>query len=188
MRKNIIALMGTCMILTGMCTGCSEDTQEVEEHAQEVASVISDGNIDEVNQIIFGYQELELDEEVAGIINDNEENKGILSEIFKRNSIKVEDVGGDEIVYEIESPNLSEAFEQLMENETALSEEKMLENFKQYIKEAEMQTQTVSVPYTVVGEEITVNYRTEEFINAITGGMLESYQKVYQEMMDEYTE
>lgn len=46
----------------------------------------------------------------------------------------------------------------------------------------------MSVPYNIIDGEIKGNYQSEEFINAITGGLLEGYQEIYQKMIKEYTE
>lgn len=44
----------------------------------------------------------------------------------------------------------------------------------------------VVVPYIVENERIVIDYKNSDFINAITGGLLESYKQFYQIMLEEY--
>lgn len=83
-------------------------------------------------------------------------------------------------------PDLTEVFERLGEADRGLSEEEFTEEVRKYIEQAKYKKRTVSVPYKVVDGEVIVNYRNEEFINAITGGLLENYQKFYRQMLEEY--
>ena len=118
----------------------------------------------------------------------NEREDGILGEIFKRTSMKVKSIKKDEIVYEIEAPNLRGIFDELVECDIDLSEKEFIECLKKYITQAEIKKVIVSVPYNIIDGEIKGNYQSEEFINAITGGLLEGYQEIYQKMIKEYTE
>lgn len=184
MRRTIVLISISVLIL--ICTGCSE-TKEVEEYAHETVDIVMSGELQEINQIIFGYQEFEPDKEIAGMFM-NEKDDGILGEIFKRTSMKVKNVRKDEIVYEIESPNLRGIFGELVESNNDLSKKEFAEYIKKYITQAETKKVTVSVPYNIIDGEIKGNYQSEEFINAITGGLLEGYQEIYQKMIREYAE
>lgn len=182
--KRIMVLVISALIF--ICTGCS-DTKEVEEYAQETVDIVMSGEIQEINQIIFGYQEFEPDKEIVGMFID-EKDDGILDEIFDRTSMKVKSIKKDEIVYEIESPNLRGIFDELAESNNDLSEKEFVEYLKRYVTQAEIKKVTVSVPYNIIDGEIKGYYQSEEFINAITGGLLEGYQEIYQKMIKEYTE
>lgn len=183
--RRIIVLV-SISVLIFICTGCSE-TKEVEEYAQETVDIVMNGEVQGINQIIFGYQEFEPDKEIAGMFM-NEREDGILGEIFKRTSMKVKSIKKDEIVYEIEAPNLRGIFDELVECDIDLSEKEFIECLKKYITQAEIKKVIVSVPYNIIDGEIKGNYQSEEFINAITGGLLEGYQEIYQKMIKEYTE
>lgn len=184
MRRIIVLVSISALIF--ICTGCSE-TKEVEEYAQETVDIVMNGEVQGINQIIFGYQEFEPDKEIAGMFM-NEREDGILGEIFKRTSMKVKSIKKDEIVYEIEAPNLRGIFDELVECDIDLSEKEFIECLKKYITQAEIKKVIVSVPYNIIDGEIKGNYQSEEFINAITGGLLEGYQEIYQKMIKEYTE
>ena len=46
----------------------------------------------------------------------------------------------------------------------------------------------MSLEYILVDDEPIVNYQNEEFVNAVTGGLLDAYKNLYSEMLEEYTE
>lgn len=133
--RRIIVLV-SISVLIFICTGCSE-TKEVEEYAQETVDIVMNGEVQGINQIIFGYQEFEPDKEIAGMFM-NEREDGILGEIFKRTSMKVKSIKKDEIVYEIEAPNLRGIFDELVECDIDLSEKEFIECLKKYITQAEI--------------------------------------------------
>ena len=54
------------------------------------------------------------------------------------------------------------------------------------IKETQRKEYVVSIPYEKKDGKIIANYRTEEFVNAITGGLLESYKEIYAKMLEEW--
>lgn len=159
-----------------------ETTQKIETQAQEITNVIASGDMEKINQIIFDYQELKVDEE----IDEENSSEGILKKIFTKDSIQVKKINEDTIEYEIKAPNLSHIFEEITENENISTDEAFKEYLMNYIDKAENKKITISVPYTVKDGKILANYKDKEFINAITGGLLESYQKMYQSMIDEY--
>ena len=66
-----------------------------------------------------------------------------------------------------------------------LSASEMESSLDKLIKEAPMKEYVVSIPYEKKDGEIIANYRIEEFINAITGGLLESYKEIYTKMLEE---
>ena len=53
------------------------------------------------------------------------------------------------------------------------------------IKEAQRKEYVVSIPYEKKNGKIIATYRTEEFINAITGGLLQGYKEIYTKMLEE---
>ena len=57
---------------------------------------------------------------------------------------------------------------------------------REYIGKAELKKVTVIIPYIVENEEIVIDYQNEEFIDAITGGLLSAYRQLYQDMINEY--
>lgn len=186
MKRNVI--LAGVGVLVLICAGCGS-TEEAKEYAQETADIVAGGDMEEISQLVFGYQEPELDKETAEMFSGgaaDEDADGILSGIFERVTIEVKKVKKDAIEYEIGAPDLSGVFDELAEGGSPLSDEDFAGYLREYIAHAEIKKRTVSVPYEIVDDGIEADYQSEEFINAITGGLLESYQKIYQEMMEGY--
>ena len=169
--------------------GCAKEEKEVKTRAEEVGTTIESGDMEEINNLIFGINESDVVngmEEILGTEESNTAQDGILSDIFKRNTIKVGNVSKDTIEYQIEAPNLSEIFVEILNEKKDLSEEQFLEYMGEYIGKAELKKVTVIIPYIVENEEIVIDYQNEEFIDAITGGLLSAYRQLYQDMINEY--
>ena len=187
MIKKIVVIISIFTTLVCICMGCGKDTKIAREHGQQIADIVESGDMEKINEFVFGYQETEADEKIAAIMGTTEkEEDGILKEIFQNNTFEITEVSKDKIKYEIKAPDLTEVFERLGEADRGLSEEEFTEEVRKYIEQAKYKKRTVSVPYKVVDGEVIVNYRNEEFINAITGGLLENYQKFYRQMLEEY--
>lgn len=113
------------------------------------------------------------------------EKEGILAKIFKNISIRVKRITGKEIQYEISSPDLSTFFDTLEKENKMLSASEMESSLDKLIKEAQRKEYVVSIPYEKKNGKIIATYRTEEFINAITGGLLQGYKEIYTKMLEE---
>lgn len=187
MDNKIALIISVLSIGICICTGCGKDTKIATEYAQRTADIVESGNMKKINELIFGYQESDVDNKIEAFIGTSqEEDSGILKDIFKKCSLEVLEISKDEIKYEIESPDLKGIFEELGENESNLSETEFAGKVKQYIEQAKCRKRTVNIPYMIADGKVFANYRNEEFINAITGGLLESYQKFCQQMLEEY--
>ena len=57
---------------------------------------------------------------------------------------------------------------------------------KKYIDSAELKRVSVRVPYIRENGEIIMDYQCEDFINGITGGLLNAYQNFYEDMLEQY--
>lgn len=187
MKRKTIIIISILIVLLLALTGCNGNVKLAEVKAQEAADIIVSGDMEKINQIIFGHQNIEMDESVENILEDEKtEENGILNEVFKRCTIEIEKVTRKQIKFQINSPDLSNLVDDSKEEMGSFSEEEILKYFKSYISEAELKTHNVAVPYTVEDDEVKINYKNKEFINAITGGFLESYQGAFQEMIDVY--
>lgn len=180
------------LLLVAVCfclVGCTKEEKEVKTRAEEVGKTIESGSMEDINNLIFGISQSDVVngmEEILGTGESDTVQDGILSDIFKRNTIKVGNVSKDTIEYQIEAPDLSEIFVEILNEKKDLSEEQLLEYMREYIGQAKLKKVTVTIPYTVENEEIVIDYQNEEFIDAITGGLLSAYRQLYQEMINEY--
>lgn len=160
----------------------SKERKSVKEYAENVVEIFQNGDKEKIDELIFGYQELAVEDE-----NQEEgEKEGILAKIFKNISVKVKRITGKEIQYEISSPDLSTFFDTLEKENKMLSASEMESLLDKLIKEAQRKEYVVSIPYEKKNGKIIAAYRTEEFVNAITGGLLESYKEIYAKMLEEW--
>ena len=160
----------------------SKERKSVKEYAENVVEIFQNGNKEKIDELVFGYQELAMEDE-----NQEEgEKEGILAKIFKNISIRVKRITGKEIQYEISSPDLSTFFDTLEKENKRLSASEMESSLDKLIKETQRKEYVVSIPYEKKDGKIIANYRTEEFVNAITGGLLESYKEIYAKMLEEW--
>lgn len=160
----------------------SKERKSVKEYAESVVEIFQNGDKEKIDELIFGYQELAMEDEKQ----EEGEKEGILAKIFKNISIKVKRITGKEIQYEILSPDLSTFFDTLEKENKMLSASEMESSLDKLIKEAQRKEYVVSIPYEKKNGKIIAAYRTEEFVNAITGGLLESYKEIYAKMLEEW--
>lgn len=159
----------------------SKEHKSVKEYAENVVEIFQNGNKEKIDELVFGYQELSMEDE-----NQEEgEKEGILAKIFKNISIRVKRITGKEIQYEISSPDLSTFFDTLEKENKMLSASEMESSLDKLIKEAQRKEYVVSIPYEKKNGKIIATYRTEEFVNAITGGLLQGYKEIYTKMLEE---
>lgn len=160
----------------------SKERKSVKEYAENVVEIFQNGDKEKIDELIFGYQELAMEDEKQ----EEGEKEGILAKIFKNISVKVKRITGKEIQYEILSPDLSTFFDTLEKENKMLSASEMESSLDKLIKEAQRKEYVVSIPYEKKNGKIIAAYRTEEFVNAITGGLLESYKEIYAKMLEEW--
>lgn len=182
--KKKIWIVLIVLILVTLLLGVyflSKECKAVKEYAENVVEIFHNGSKEKIDELVFGYRELDVENENQ----EGDEREGILVKIFKNISIKVKKITGKEIQYEIICPDLTAFFDTLEKENKMLSAAEMENSLEKLIEEAEMKEHVVSIPYEKKDGEIIANYRTEEFINAITGGLLESYKEIYTKMLEE---
>lgn len=196
-KKTIILISLFVVIIVAGVTAClaymqygRQSYKEIKVQALEIADAMESGDISKVTSLVFGSEELEIDEEIKKEFNqvsDTSED-GILKEIFKRNKIKVKQIEKETIEYEVEAPNMERVLQELQEQATGMTEEEVISYTKKYIEKAEKKKRTAVISYSLEGGKFDADYRNEEFINAITGGLIESYKVYYQGLLEAYRE
>lgn len=184
MRKMIFSAIFILGVL-GL-SGCEKDNKEVKDIAQENADIFMSGDMEEINSLIFGYDEWEVDEEVKDFLGEEMETyeDGVVACILPRISILVEEVTDADITYNIEAPDLRGIFSDI-ENMGKISEEEFKTYLQSYIGQAKIEKSTVTVSYRIEDGKVVADFKNEKFVNAITGGLLEAYQAFYQNMLTE---
>lgn len=186
MHKIFLGILA-CVLLTSL-VGCREQNNSVETEAQVIVDAFADGDMKTINKVILGTNGIEIDDELSDIWGeDGQSQNGVLTYIFDMVSVNVKKITDSAIEYEIEAPNMSEVFSSMDANEASIAQDELLQYIKNYAKSAETKNTTVSLEYIFVDDKPIVNYQNEEFINAVTGGLLDAYKALYSEMLEEYT-
>ena len=186
--KNIILGILMCVILTNL-VGCGKQNEIVETKAQIIADAFTDGDMETINKTIFGTNEVEIDDSLSDIWGEDAQSQdGVLACIFDLVTVKVKKTTDSTIEYEIEAPDMSKVFIDMNTNADNISEDGLLDYIKSYVPNAETKETTMSLEYILVDDEPIVNYQNEEFVNAVTGGLLDAYKNLYSEMLEEYTD
>lgn len=135
------------MLVVGGISGCGYF--DIKAEAEEIVTAFNETGINAVNQIVFGNGDLKVDDELSEIFDTHEQKSGIMSEIIELDTISVKKVTDNEIIYQVEAPDINRIFEEIsihrLDNMTE-------EEFEQYIIDYMHDTGVVesepSVPYT----------------------------------------
>lgn len=186
--KKILLNILICGILVGLA-GCEQPNEAVETEAQVIADAFTNGDMEIINKTVFGTNEIEIDDGLSDIWGeDAQSQEGVLTCIFDLVTVKVKKTTDSTIEYEIEAPDMSKVFVDMNANADDLSEDELLDYIRNYAQNAETKDTTVSIEYILVDDEPILNYQDEEFINTVTGGLLDAYKTLYSEMLEEYAE
>lgn len=182
--KKIILLATICIFLFTF-GGCRN--KNVKNEANEAINIFSSGDIIAINNFIFGRYELEMDSEIEELL-ETEDNtqQGVLSNIFSNSTLSIKKINKDTVEFKIAAPNMEKVFENLPDNSSTFSEEDLLDYIKKYANDTAQKEFSVSVPYTINDEKVVIDYCNKDFINAISGGLLEAYKQLYVDILNEY--
>ena len=117
------------------------------------------------------------------VSSDIERGDGLMSLVMREDSIEVKDIGKNTIIYKITAPDLSKLFFDMKESK--VSEENIESYISEYVSNAEKITTEVEISYTNQNGKFSANYRSEEFINALTGNLVTAYQQLMQDAINE---
>lgn len=184
-KKNILVIVLTlgCLLLNA----CGTD-KKIEKEATKVTEAINNNNMKELGTFIFGNNNIAEDEELQDFFmpSDNE-NDGIIAKIIEQDSIKVKKITDEKIIYEVTVPDLTHIFQDMM-TEEELSENEIESYIYNYIESASKTKIEIEVQYVYENDVFIADYETKEFLNGITGNMIDSYQELVQEAISENEE
>lgn len=183
-KKNVVMLLAATSIAV---SGCSNDN-ELKTSAEEVVNSINNNDMDALQKIIIGENDLSYDEKLSDFFDtENEEDSssesGIISEIVAQDSIKLKKINDSTIEYEITAPKLENIFQDALDQN--LEDSEIEDYLREYIRNADKEKIDIEVSYTYVDGIFEADYETEEFVNALTGNMIKSYQELVQQMIQE---
>lgn len=181
----VIIILLLCLYFLGY----GKKHREVKESAQKLADAFAAGDMLTINESIFGDNEFEIEEELSEVWGESvEAPKGILEDILGKVVITVKKITKNKIEYQVTAPDMKNVFKEFNMNEGDISKEELMEYIQHYVQNAGTKVTTVSLEYILVNDELIVNYQNEEFINAVTGGLLDAYKTLYSEMLEGYME
>ena len=167
-------------------SGCSNNNA-LEANAEEVVDCINNNDMSTLQKIVMGNNLLSDDSLSeffeTEIEDDNPDESGIISEIIAQDSIKLKKINDNSIEYELKTPKLENIFQDALEQD--LEDDEIEAYLREYIRTADKDKCNVEVPYTYNDGVFKADYATEEFVNALTGGMIKSYQELVQKMLQE---
>lgn len=167
-------------------SGCSNNNA-LEANAEEIVDCINNNDMSTFQKIVMGNNLLSDDSLSeffeTEIEDDNPDESGIISEIIAQDSIKLKKINDNSIEYELKTPKLENIFQDALEQD--LEDDEIEDYLREYIRTADKDKCNVEVPYTYNDGVFKADYATEEFVNALTGGMIKSYQELVQKMLQE---
>lgn len=137
------------------------------------------GDITEITQRVFG-------EGFDSTVSANSD-KGIVADLFANAQVQVSSTDATTITYTIVSSDISDFFRAESEKlQTITTTEELRQALIDYADTAPEKEYTVVLPYTISEEkEIEIEYDDPEFINAMTGGLLDAYADLYGQYLEE---
>lgn len=159
-----------------------------EDAASEIVTAFETDDIEKINDIIFSKDKVVLDENYGVSFDDGIEDaniklkNGVFSKIFSCVEISYDGVEGQQFIYTIKSPDMSGVFDNLLELQTT---DELVEHICNYAQKAKTIKYNIAVDYVNNQGKIIADYQTEKFINAITGGLLNEYQIIYTQYINE---
>ncbi len=179
------------ILLLGIIFLCSCQKNErdrlAELGAERIVTAVEECDMKVINEIIFSDLGTSPDQQlVQGFgFPDDAEEEGILSILFRYVTVTVERIEEDAIVYKITAPDFTEFFTESFSVMESMDQSEILNFVAEFAASADKRSQTVEVSYKVEGERFKGNYNSKEFMDAITGGFLESYGELYRRMIEE---
>ena len=177
---SIIAVIAIAAVI-----GFVFDSNKSELAQQQITSDIEtfkSNNISAINQTIFSEPAIPegFDEFVEP--SAEKQNVGLMADLISLAEIEIVFCKGSSAILSVEAPDMS-GFGQaiLTDFDSAVSEDELKKLILEYAQTSEKIKSKVTVDYIVQDEEVSINYNTEEFLNAITGNFTSGYADVYKE-------
>lgn len=183
--KLFLIIMMCLVIIAGLLY--MKDNHSIKKQAKEIEVAFSENNITDIGKTIFDINSSNVNK---GRTTLNEKNEEFLSYIFEHVEIKCENVNKDNIVYEIKYPHMKNVFADYEKEvtEKERSELGFYKYLKTYVKKANIKNKKVILKYDYIDGKIKIDYNNADFVYAITGGLLDKYEKLYENMFTENDE
>lgn len=175
----IFIMFGLCLSLSA----CNKVDDCVKAEAVQAGEIISNGSFNELSELVFGVKkegidadlgsELELPGYAIG-------QSGPLEIISKKVTVMLKSINENTAIYEVTAPDMSSLFADLAE----VNNDTIVAVIEEYVDNTELVTRTVELSYTLDNGHFNADFASYEFVNAITGGLLDGYTQAYQDLVD----
>ena len=158
-QRVIIFIIFTIAVV---CMSACGQKKDIKKYADMVAQAVNTNNMTDLQSIVMkNYtSNITSDEELADFFSD-----------FHY------------IIYEIDAPRLDNMFEDILNNEN-IGISKFNKAIYDYIDNASLYCLEVNVIYSYKDNNFSAEYNTFEFINALTGGFIQSYRDLLNSLND----
>lgn len=182
--KTLLKIFTVGLVFALFFSACGNE-KAVKAEAGKIVEAVENKDVKTLEMLILGTGDFAEDEALSDFFLESEsDSNGVIAKIIEQDSIKVKKIEKEAIVYEITAPQLSEMFEAAMQ-EKDLSSENFEKYIYDYIAAADKIKIEVKVPYTYEDKVFEADYLTKDFINAITGNLVNAYQGLVQKMLEE---
>ena len=149
----------------------------VKEEAEKIVVSFEHGDLLSAQKLIFGYEADDgFDGEMTqALLSD----QGSIPMVLSRSKVSLLGVNSlnNTVRYKITSADLSSFFQDYISNG---SQNDIAEYLADYLDSTEiLDDEEVEVAYRIVDDKVIIEYATTEFVDAITGGLISSYQQLY---------
>lgn len=182
--KALLKIFTISLVVALFFSACGNE-KSVKAEAEKIVEAVENKDVKALEMLILGTGDFAEDEALSDFFLESEsDSNGVIAQIIEQDSIKVKKIEKETIVYEITAPQLSGMFEDAMK-EQGLSSENFEKYIYDYIATADKIKIEVKVPYTYDDKIFEADYLTKDFINGITGNLINAYQGLVQKMLEE---
>lgn len=184
MKKTIISIFVVQMTLLFL-TGCTKEkgleTGSLDGKYLDAVNAdlqtFKSGNISEITECVFGVSD--------NSDTSDEGQNGIIADLFANAKVDVSTVDDSAITYEIASPDISNFFQDKADELLEVATTDELRNLLlEYAESTPERNYTVPLAYSITELGIDVEYDNPDFINAMTGGLLDAYADLYEKYLE----
>ncbi len=187
--KRFFAVVLAAVICLTAFSGCIiRVSSNIEENALEAINILSSGDAEDINELLFGDKDMELsDDPLAELLTlSTGEGVGVnvLTELIAMSTVEVLSVEDDTIEYEITAPDMSGFFEEEYAQLDSTDNETVTDAIYDYADNADEITTKVELDYETEDDDVIIDYN-KEFNNALVGGLVDGYEDLGGESPEE---
>ena len=179
MNRFFAVVLAAVICLTAFSGCIIKVSSNIEENAMEAINILSSGDAQDINELLFGDKDMELaDDPLAELLTlSTGEGVGVnvLTELIAMSTVEVLSVEDDTIKYEITAPDMSDFFEEEYTQLDSTDNEAVTDAIYDYADNADEATTKVELDYETDDDEVIIDYN-KEFNNALVGGLVDGYE------------